>query len=65
MDYLTIITTSGNELTVGAVTHDIHVIQVALLFEDIGLRLPAPDKQLTQTAASKRQQFSTRADCNT
>ena len=56
--HLPVISTSGYGLTVRTVCQSIHVEEVALLLEDIGLRLPLPHQQLTQATAPKRQPLS-------
>ena len=63
--YLSVISARYNELAVWAVGEAVHVIIVTLLLEDIALRLPLPDQQLTETGAAKGQPLTTGVDSYT
>ena len=44
--YFAVISSCGYQLTIRAVAHDIHVIEMTLLLQDVRLRLPFPYQEL-------------------
>ena len=53
--HLGVVASSGDVLAVGGVGQALHVVEVSLLFEDVGLTLPLPHQQLAQPPAPQGQ----------
>ena len=62
--YLPIIPSSCHNLPVRAVAQHVHVVEVSLLLEDVGLGLPLPHQKLPQTATAEGKPLPRAVHCH-